>query len=104
MPMLYAIAERRPATLSLAHWFDVCPDDVARADANRLIADPPRVIVWQVLDEELIEVCEKQFRNGNKSGQRDLIRAFDQIRPLYDLVYSTPGTDPHTVQIFLRRG
>src|SRR5262249_59726610 len=45
MPILYGLADRPLATSAYMHWFDVCPDYLAVADAERLRRSPPRLMV-----------------------------------------------------------
>lgn len=54
------------------HFFDVCPDTYASADAKRLETSPPDIIIWQDLGEVCWSVHEDLFRNGERMGQRDI--------------------------------
>ena len=72
LPLVYALTERWPDTFALVHWFDVVTDTVATADAARLAAAPPKVIVELVLPEKEWRDSEKDFRGGGRSGQRVL--------------------------------
>ncbi len=69
MPIFYALSERRPATRSLAHWIDVCPDNVALADAERIREKPPAVIVAMEIPDEQMKSDERMFRGGQPGGQ-----------------------------------
>lgn len=59
-------------TYSKVHYFDVCPDNIARSDAKLLRANPPDFVIWMELPDSTWGVHEIIFRNGNPSGQREL--------------------------------
>jgi hypothetical protein len=59
-------------TFASVHYWDVCPDAVASADARRLAANPPDIIVWTNMGEDVWTTHEDLFRNGQRSGQRDI--------------------------------
>ncbi len=59
-------------TYAKAHYFDVCPDEIAEKDSKILYENPPTFIVWMKMPEETWEVHENMFRAKNKSGQRSL--------------------------------
>ncbi len=86
MPMLYAIAGRRPATYGLAHWVDVCPDFLGREDARRLLDHPPKVMVIRREPLSLVEREERLYRGGRRSSVRDVIDAVNHLMPLYERV------------------
>jgi hypothetical protein len=70
MPMFNVITRKPQPTFAAVHYWDVCPDYVAMADANRVKAVRPRMIInfepaaweWRII--------ESGFRNGRPSGQR----------------------------------
>lgn len=103
MPVLYWIAQRKPATLALSHWFDICPDPVATDDAKRILNNPPKVIVWTEMDEATLKFYENQFRNGRSSGQRDLIAAFEELKPRYSLAYPEEDSGNQEIKIYIRK-
>ncbi len=95
MPVFYALGERRPATRSLAHWFDTCPDSLAIADAERIREKPPAVIVAMILPDKQVEFEERMFRNGQPSGQRVLWSTIEELTKKYDEVgeFEAAGND-----------
>jgi hypothetical protein len=104
MPLFYLLADRKPAAFAPVHFFDVCPDYLAREDAARLRANPPAVIVDFRHTEAEIEDAEQIFRSGGRSGQRDIMAAIDDLtRDGYELVEDlrTPRTD-HPVRVWRR--
>jgi len=95
MPMLYGLADRRPTPFCPMHWMDVCPDYIAIEDARRILAEPPRVIVAMEFDDAIYEQGEILFRDGKRSGQRELVAAINQLLPRYVVVesFKAPGTN-----------
>ncbi len=70
MPIFYGLARRRPATRGLSHWVDTCPDFLAEADAQRLLAQPPMVIVIRPDLPRELSIEEALFRGGRPSNPR----------------------------------
>src|SRR5262249_25488946 len=93
MPMLYGLANRRPATFSYMHWLDVCPDHIAEQDAAAILEHPPAVIVYMEISPAVFAELEKDFRGGKPSGQRKLVAAVESLVQDYRLVatYTAPG-------------
>lgn len=87
--ILYALSRRRPATHGLNHWVDVCPDYIARADADALVRDPPRLIVRRDDSESTIRHEEALYRGWARSGARDL---YTTINALLARRYTRVGT------------
>ena len=79
IPLFYVLSGHYPTTFSLVHYWDVCPDWVARADAQRLLADPPAVIVVLDMPPWVWKFHEDAFRGGRPSGQRQIAAALQQI-------------------------
>jgi len=73
-PVLYLMSNRYPTTFALFHWIDVASDRVCREDAKRLINNPPKLIVYE---SDTIGIQESFFREGKRSGQRDIIDAIE---------------------------
>lgn len=69
VPIFYTLTERKPVTFGYVHYYDVMPDKVARADAARLLRNPPdsMVIVW--FSTKARETNAEAFRDGKSSGQ-----------------------------------
>jgi len=72
MQVFYGIARAKSPTLCINHWFDICPDDIAIADARRLQEHPPALIIALDLPDEAYGLHETYFRQGKPSGQRVL--------------------------------
>lgn len=79
IPLFYVLSGEYPRTFALVHYWDVCPDDVARRDARTLRDDPPAVIVELRFYPEVWVVHEQAFRRGKPSGQRAIQAAIDGL-------------------------
>ncbi|MEG2639565.1 MAG: hypothetical protein RR992_08685, partial [Clostridiales bacterium] len=66
-------------TYGKVHYFDVCPDDIAKSDAKILAKNPPDIIMWQIFYEYEWQIHEDFFRNGKTSGQRELEKEYLKI-------------------------
>jgi hypothetical protein len=85
MSLIYALADRRPPTWSWSHNIDVVNDRFAREEAGRLRERPPAVIVYSPPSEASLSLEELAWRQGERSGQRDLIDAVESIVHGYEL-------------------
>jgi hypothetical protein len=103
IPLFYVLSGRYPTTFSLVHYWDVCPDWVARRDARELLRNPPAVIVMLNLSAVDWQFHEQAFRGGHPSGQRDIVRAVDRLVTTrhYRLLASMPATaNAATIQVW----
>jgi 4-amino-4-deoxy-L-arabinose transferase-like glycosyltransferase len=92
IPGFYVLADRWPHSRVVVSWFDFLPDRFARAEANRLRATPPTIIVDLKLPDEAWLAHEKLFRGGKPLGQRDIQAAIIELteqRKLYQLDLSS---------------
>lgn len=102
-PMYYFLTGRRPPTFAQVHFFDVAPDAICRLDAERLLAAIPPVIVDFVTPPDEFDRNEWIFRQGARSGQRDLYESmYALIRAHYrmEAVLHQPGG--REVRVFVR--
>jgi hypothetical protein len=104
MPILYLLAHRAPATFAYVHYIDVTPDDVYRADAERLETNPPAVVVTLERSEEEVREGEINFRGGKPSGERTLWTVLRNLGPGYRLadILTTPNTNKR-VEVWVRQ-
>jgi hypothetical protein len=104
MPILYLLAHRAPATFGYVHYIDVTPDDVYRADAERLEKNPPAVIVTVERSEEELREGEMYFRGGKPSGERTLWTVLRNLGSRYRLAdtLTTPNTNKR-VEVWVRQ-
>ena len=73
------MADMRNTMFAKTHFFDVCSDENAAADAQELLRETPTYIVWMDVSEETWTIHEKLFRNGAPSGQRELVRSYEKL-------------------------
>lgn len=66
------VTNRLQPTFSPVHYYDVCPDYVAVMDANTLMKNPPKMIIYMQIPEKYEKIHEELFRGGQKSGQREI--------------------------------
>lgn len=59
-------------------FYDVCADDYAKADAALLNDNPPDIVIWCDIPG-CMEVHEKIFRDGEKLGQREIVKWFNNM-------------------------
>jgi hypothetical protein len=83
--IFYALAHRRFPTVSGSHNIDVINDEFARSEARRLLAAPPAVIIYSRTGEDELIQAENFWRNGRRSGQRDMIAAIEKLIANYTL-------------------
>jgi len=79
MPMFNYITGHSQPTFGLVHYWDVCPDWLARADAQRVVAARPRIIISMELREDMWQFHEVAFRKGQPSGQRAIREAIHSL-------------------------
>ena len=97
IPVFYILSNRWPNSKVVVSWFDFLPDIPARAEAVRVLANPPKIIVNLKLPEETWTAHERLFRKGKPLGQRDILDAITELtehRKLYHLELSkviSPG-------------
>jgi hypothetical protein len=103
MPILYAIADRRPATYSLAHWVDICPDFLGREDAARLRTNPPKLMIIREDSLAFVANEERLYRGGRPSSVRDIVHAFNDLAPAYDRVAVFRSTAAAPIVFLVRR-
>jgi hypothetical protein len=99
----YGITERKPATFSASHNFDVVPDFMAKEEAARLLRTRPAVLIYAPTSEQFLQSNESYWRNGKPSGQRDIIAASESLAQEYRFVQvfrMYPFGDP--VYVFVR--
>ncbi len=103
MPLLYAIADCRPATYSFAHWVDVCPDFLGQEDAERLRRNPPRLMIIRDDPIGFIAGEEILYRGGRRSSVRDVVQAIHDLLPSYDQVAVVRSTVAAPIFFLVRK-
>ena len=90
MPIFYAISHRYWPGYSEGHEIDACPDSIASADAAKVLGAKPAVIIYYRQTADELDVLDKLWRHGKRSGQRDIIAAVETLVKHYKLVASYP--------------
>jgi hypothetical protein len=104
MPILYTLAHRTPMTFAYIHYIDVTPDYIYRQDISRLEQTPPAVIVFIGRSESEIKEGEINFRNGRRSGERNLWESLQALACNYQVVdvLHTPNANQR-VEVWARQ-
>lgn len=79
IPIFNYITNRLQPTFSPVHYFDVCPDPIAIQDAELLKRNPPKMIIFLDMPENVYQFHENGFRDGHLSGQREIVSVVQQI-------------------------
>ncbi len=108
IPLFYLLSERWPNSKVLVAWFDILPDNLAIAEAERIKLSPPKVIVNLKLAEFVWREHELSFRKG-LMGQRQINFVIQSlIKDLdYKLAYSRlleegDGDDAPQIEVWYR--
>jgi hypothetical protein len=104
MGLFYALSGGNPPTWSGSHNIDVVSDTLAQQDAERLLRNPPEVILYERVSEATLHIDELVWRDGRPSGQRALIAALDTLSANYQLVdtFRLLPRDP-PIQLYIRK-
>ncbi len=97
----YGATGRMPATFSASHNIDVVTDSFAKQEAERLLRARPAVLIYSRLPESFLRREEEHWRNGQGSGQRDIIAAVETLAREYRLA-RTFSVSGHSVYVFVR--
>ena len=102
IPLFNVLTERKIPTYGVISWFDVLPDSIAISDAKKLRENNPKMIIWHNMSNEEWYLLEKVFRNGQKSGQREIKRFYDEVvLNKYKKLYSFDNNRDGKIEIFL---
>jgi hypothetical protein len=105
IPLFNYVGGHPQPTFAPVHYWDVCPDDVARRDAQRVLLARPRMIVELRLADWVWKEHDQGWRAGRRSGQRDFQDALDTLTSSgdYRLLWTFLTPDYHMpVQVWLR--
>ena len=105
IPLAYLVANRWPNSKIVIPWFDFLPDVPARAEAVRLLANPPAIIVNLKLPPAAWGAHERLFREGRPLGQRDIQNAIVDLterRKLYRLDFSSEVSPGCALEVWHR--
>ena len=79
IPMFNFIGQHWQPGFAPVHYWDVCPDEVARKDAELVAKMRPKMIVELELADWVWKEHDEGWRAGRKSGQRDFQNAIDAL-------------------------
>jgi hypothetical protein len=79
MGFFYAASGHSCPTVTCSHNIDVVNDELARTEAKRLSLNKPAVLVYWPQSEYEIEMDEKLWRHGNRSGNREIVNAVERL-------------------------
>jgi hypothetical protein len=103
IPIVYLLSNRWPNSRVLIQWFDFLPDHAAAEEAHRILLSPPHTIVNLNLPDFVWEKHEEIFRNGAKSGQREIQKAINSLTKqsnLYELSFSKTLSDGYVLDVW----
>jgi hypothetical protein len=109
MPVFYYLSGRNPVTFSYVHYYDVCADKFVREDVRRLVERPPAVLIITEFPRMMTRYHEEYFRDGRRSGQREMEAALAQLTREYRLVatfdgksYTYADTGHYPIRVWVR--
>jgi len=100
--LFYALSGRSCPTMTCSHNIDVVSDDLARAEARRLLEKRPAVLIYYRISEQHLKGEEILWRRGKRSGQRDIMQAMETLIGKYQLAgtfYVPPYEEPIVVYV-----
>lgn len=103
IPLFNVLAERKIPVYGAISWFDVLPDQIAILDSKLLRKENPKMVIWHKMSEDEWDLLERVFRNGKKSGQREIKKFYDEVILVrYSKVYSFYNNRDGEIEVFLR--
>lgn len=88
--IFYPLTERHCTTFCMGHNMDTVADSVAEKDAQKLLDDPPKVLIYYRTNENWMKKLEKLWRRGKPSGNRALMNACEELGKRYKLAKKFP--------------
>ncbi len=103
MTLFYTLSGRMWPTSSGSHNIDVVSDSMAKEEAERLLHDPPKAIVYYREPEDHLREEEINWRKGRRSGNRDIIAAIETLIKNYRQAGTFEGPkNARTVLVYVR--
>ena len=100
MAIFYSLTDRNWPTQTASHNVDVVNDALAKEEAARLLANPPKVIIYLPKTEAESLNEEAVWRNGHRMGQRDIAAAIETLAKNYRLAAVFP-TLPENQDVYV---
>lgn len=96
------LTHRKVPTYMPIHYFDVCSDETAIADAEYLNTHLPKIVLWDELGEERWAAHEQLFRGGERSGQRALQDFYNTtVHEKYSLEVSVENNLGENIEVWI---
>lgn len=104
IPLFNVLTKHKISDYAPITWFDVCSDSLAHMVAKEQIENPPKMVIWHRMDKTNWKIVEEVFRNGKKSGQRELQKFHDQvIKKKYKCLKFFYNNRDGAIEVWLRK-
>jgi hypothetical protein len=105
MPIFNLISGRPPFANAVESWYDFMSDRQANKVADQLLLDPPKIIVFARLPDEVADTHEMYFRPNNPLGQRRIVQAIGQLldRNMIKAVLDVPALNDVEIVVYARQ-
>ena len=104
MPIFNLISGRPPFANAVESWYDFMSDRQAGKVADRLLSDPPKVIVFGRLPDDVADAHERYFRSNGALGQRRILDAISQLldRNIIKAILNVPAINGVEIVVYAR--
>jgi hypothetical protein len=103
MSVFYVLTGRGYPTLAGSHNVDVVNDALAAAEAQRILAKRPAVVVYMPLDASEVKAEDGYWRFGKPSGQHLLVSAVERLVSGYRVAGVYPvGKPARPIMVYVR--
>jgi hypothetical protein len=105
MPIFNLISGRPPFANAVESWYDFMSDRQANKVADQLTLDPPKIIVFAKLSDNVANAHEKYFRSNKVLGQRRIISAINQLleQNIIRAVLTTSALNDVDIIVYVRQ-
>lgn len=106
IPIFYLLGNRWADLKAIVHWPDFLPDNLAQTEAKKILAHPPKVIIYLDLPELVWSTHESLFRHNQVSGQRAIIAAIVKLtsrKEGYALKTVIPINNDVRIKVWVRK-
>jgi hypothetical protein len=105
MPIFNLISGRPPFANAVESWYDFMSDKQANKVADQLTLDPPKIIVFAKLPDNVADAHEKYFRSNKVLGQRRILSAISQLleQNIIRAVLTTSALNDVDIIVYVRQ-
>ena len=105
MPIFNLISGRPPFANAVESWYDFMSDRQANKVADQLTLDPPKIIVFAKLPDNVADAHEKYFRSNKVLGQRRILSAISQLleQNIIRAVLTTSALNDVDIIVYVRQ-